>query len=447
MKLFIQKLLVIIGLLSLAPAFSYAASVSCTPEYNVDLVGQSITITAEVLDGSGSNYVFTWDGDDGFDKNGQTVTHEYSQAGLMRIAVTASSTDSSDLLEGSCTINIYADDESLPAPSASCEASVDTGVIGQNITWYSDISNPLGGDYSLNWTGDDLTSNDINPEIEYTTSGNKNATIVSFESRYGSETPIYNGKISNIACAYPVNIVSEEIHNPSGLNVTGSCSAADTSVVLGNSTTWESNFEISGGASPYQISWTDSEGSMGTGASVVKTYSTTGTKTAYVTIDDNAGQTVQKNCGSVTVQSSGGSNGGSGSNNGGNNNNDTATTTSSTDNNNGRGGSVADEVEYTDEQIEELVNALNLLHWINPLPPLNAEANVAEGTATGTDENLAGLNDGESTSTTPLAAAVGLIGNNINWLILVIIILIAGALYYFFAIRKKKSEPNPEIKK
>lgn len=312
MKSFINKILIVVGLISLVPFFSHAATVSCYPGHGNDLVGKSVNFNAYVNDGAGSSYVYTWDGDDGLDASGQSISHTYSQEGTMTVTVTASSTDSADLITGSCSVGIYTD-ATLPDFTASCMPNTDSAVIGQNITWSPSINGPLG-EYSVTWTSSDsLSGNSYAQTFTYPTAGNKTAQMVSFQSRYGAETPIHNAKLANVDCSAQVNVVDESIHNPTSLVVTGTCSASPASVNTNTSVTWNSNIVITGGTAPYLLTWTDTLGSMGSGSTTSKTYSTAGTKNAYLTVEDNAGQSTDITCANLTVNtpSGGNSHGGS----------------------------------------------------------------------------------------------------------------------------------------
>jgi hypothetical protein len=317
MKSFLNKILIVAVSAFIMPFFSHATTatptLTCSPVYSSDLVGKTVSITAHIQNGTGTNYDYSWNGDDGIDAGPtldlNNITHSYTQAGNMVINVTASSTDSSDFLTATCSVNIYTL-ASLPDYTASCSPSTNRAVIGQTITWLTNISGPLAP-YSIVWTGTEGLTSSV---FAYATSGSKTAQMVSFQSRYGEETPVHNAILSNIDCSAPIEVITEEIHNPTQLTVSGSCSASSATQYLNSTTTWNSTLEISGGASPYLISWTDNDGSVGTGTSVSKVYSTIGTKSAYLTVQDNAGQEVDLQCGSVSISNaptSGGRTGGS----------------------------------------------------------------------------------------------------------------------------------------
>ena len=64
-----------------------------------------------------------------------------------------------------------------------------------------------------------------------------------------------------------------------------SCSASPDPAKIGELVTWTAS--VSGGTPPYTYSWSGSESLSGDTASVTKTYSTLGTKTATVTVTDS----------------------------------------------------------------------------------------------------------------------------------------------------------------
>ena len=313
MKSFLNKILIVAVLALIMPFFSYATpapepTISCSPAYPSDLVGKDVTITAHVRNGTGTSYIYSWSGDDGLnagpDLDLNEITRPYSQVGNMTINVIASSTDSSDYLTTTCSVNIYTL-ASLPDYTASCRPNTDRAVIGQDVTWEASVNGPLAP-YSIVWTGTDgLTSS----EFTYATSGYKTATMVSFESRYGSDTTTHNAKLSNVVCTPDIEghaglqlyVVPEEISNPTDLFVSGSCSASSATQYLNSTTTWNSSLIISGGVAPYTINWVDNEGSIGVGASVSKLYSATGTKNAGLIVRDSSAQEYELDCGSVSI--------------------------------------------------------------------------------------------------------------------------------------------------
>lgn len=89
----------------------------------------------------------------------------------------------------------------------------------------------------------------------------------------------------------PLNNTATFTLNISGNPMSVSCSASPATVLVGQPITWTAN--VSGGTGPYTYSWSGSEGLAGTSASIVKTYSTIGQKTATVTVTDDDSLTAQ----------------------------------------------------------------------------------------------------------------------------------------------------------
>jgi len=85
-----------------------------------------------------------------------------------------------------------------------------------------------------------------------------------------------------------------QVNSTSSGALSGSCSVSPTSVYTGSPVTWTAS--ASGGAGSYTYSWSGTDSLSGAVASISKTYTTVGTKTASVTIASPSGAT------SVTLQ-------------------------------------------------------------------------------------------------------------------------------------------------
>jgi hypothetical protein len=327
MKSFVTKILMVAGLISLVPFFSYAASLSCFTDYTGYLTGENITFTASI---EGSVDTFEWNSVPGTD----TYITSFG-VGSHDVTVTASSTDG--LLSDTCTVNIYDAAGAPGAPGAptisesdvSCSVDNDMAPIGQDVIWTSSFSGPLGP-YTITWEGTDSKSG--NGEIfttTYNTPFKKYAWITNVTSRYGADTSTHDLINKKINCINSVDIIPAAYSNPENLVVTGTCSALNTDVHVNDSVTWDaSNLIVNGSVDQYELVWTDASdnSNMGTGTSTSKVYSSTGEKSAYVTVVDGA-RTVPISC-SNTVTVSNRSDGGSSHNN--NNDDDNATSTAST---------------------------------------------------------------------------------------------------------------------
>jgi hypothetical protein len=82
------------------------------------------------------------------------------------------------------------------------------------------------------------------------------------------------------------------VSSASGLDI--GCYADPSSAERNQPVTWTA--EVTGGAAPYTYSWTGSDGLSGTGASVIKYYPTSGTKTAIVTVTSADGRSGIRAC-------------------------------------------------------------------------------------------------------------------------------------------------------
>jgi len=83
--------------------------------------------------------------------------------------------------------------------------------------------------------------------------------------------------------------------------IVGSCSASPNPQYINSNMTWTAT--ASGGTGTHTYSWSGTDGLSGTGSSVVKSYSTTGIKTATVTITSGTQTTPPINCSpNLTIQ-------------------------------------------------------------------------------------------------------------------------------------------------
>ena len=101
-----------------------------------------------------------------------------------------------------------------------------------------------------------------------------------------TQTVAYNYDSS----AYPTYVGSQS--NTGGLTV--SCYTDPSTASINQPITW--SVSVSGGASPYTYSWSGSDGLSVSASSVTKFYSTTGQKTAIITISSSDGLTSTHTC-------------------------------------------------------------------------------------------------------------------------------------------------------
>lgn len=148
-------------------------------------------------------------------------------------------------------------------------------------------------------------------EITQTDAGQAGQACVSFGGQ-GSFTTTQNIDVSSLSngtytlsvtmCGFSSSVCrtvtdSVTINRPSESPLSGSCSGSPSNPLVGTQVTWSAG--ASGGNGSYSYSW--SGAASGSGQSVTATYSTTGIKTANVTISSGS-QSITKSC-SVEVSS------------------------------------------------------------------------------------------------------------------------------------------------
>ncbi len=165
--------------------------------------------------------------------------------------------------------------------SVSCSASTSSVTTGNSVTFVSQVSG-ASGTVSYSWDGtDSLSGNGSSVTKTYTGSGTKSATV-----------RVISGTVSATAnCSVQVN----DVQIPA---LAGSCISNPTSANIGSTITW-SVTNVSGGTGNYTYSWSGTDGLSGSGSSISKAYTTSGTKNATVVIT-SGGQSITQNC-STTI--------------------------------------------------------------------------------------------------------------------------------------------------
>ena len=179
------------------------------------------------------------------------------------------------------------------AISASCYSS-GSPVVGTSVLWYTSIS---GGNntYSVSWSGDEgLSGYGTTMSKVYNYAGTKNANITvtsGGQTTSVSCSPIVISGGLNYNYGYNYNNYYNQgynyspIYTSSNTPVAVSCSSNTNSVAAGNIATW--NAYVSGGSGYYTYSWSGTDNLIGNNQSVSRVYSSTGVKTAAVTVSSN----------------------------------------------------------------------------------------------------------------------------------------------------------------
>lgn len=209
--------------------------------------------------------------------------------------------------------------------TAYCYPSTTSSNTGDVVTWRA-AAYGGNGNYSIVWSGSDgLSGYGTSISRIYNYTGTKYASIsVTSDGRtinqscnnnvivYGNNNYNYNYNNYNypyynppvVQYTYPqyyTNQVVAPVYTPItyGNNLQVSCYPNKDSATVGSLVTW--NAEVTGGYGNYIYAWTGTDGLSSSLSSVAKTYSTSGSKSATVTVTSSNGQSATQAC-SGTVE-------------------------------------------------------------------------------------------------------------------------------------------------
>lgn len=173
-----------------------------------------------------------------------------------------------------------------PPLSVSCSASPTAINTGGSSTWTSTVTGAGGsGTYTYSWTGtDSLGGQSDSVSKTYSSVGSKTASV----------TVTSAGQSATVQCSNSVTVTDP------GSNFTASCSNSVSTVAINTSMTRTAS--ASGGNGTYSYLWSGDEGLSGTGSTISKSYSSTGSKTASVVVTSGT-ENYTASCPNVTVTS------------------------------------------------------------------------------------------------------------------------------------------------
>lgn len=198
---------------------------------------------------------------------------------------------------------IYAQPQYSPV-YVSCSVSSAYAAVGSSVTW-SAYATGGNGYYTYSWSGSDgFYANGQYAYFSYQYPGYKTASVTVYSNgqSYTQQCSSSVNVSAPIVVAQPVPVypAGYVTSNYSGLDV--GCYADPINAGINQPVTW--NVEVTGGAGPYAYSWTGTDGLTGTTASVIKFYSSSGAKSAVVTVTTPDGRSAVHACSnSVTVKS------------------------------------------------------------------------------------------------------------------------------------------------
>ncbi len=183
-----------------------------------------------------------------------------------------------------------------PSLSASCYPANTTSIpAGSSVQW-SAYATGGNGAYSYSWTGTDgLVGSGQTISTTYYNVGTKSASVTIYSA----------GQSITVACNSSVNVYGNNYQYTNYNNyqyyqsypqLAVSCVANTTYVSVGQPVTWSAS--ATGGNGFYNYSWSGSDGISGTGQALYYTYTNTGSKIAYVTVNSN-GMTLTQPCQNV----------------------------------------------------------------------------------------------------------------------------------------------------
>lgn len=189
--------------------------------------------------------------------------------------------------------------------SVTCNATASFVPLGGSVTWVATVAGGSGL-YAFTWNGTDgLYGSQNTAFATYNTPGVKTASV--YVTSYGQQravqcsnsvTVAFPGSHVVVNNVYPVPAPVYGVPAPqapvASNNIQVACSVNKASVKTGVPVTW--SVEAVGAGDNFTYAWTGSDGLSGNQSSIIKTYSTSGQKSAVVTVTSANGRSQSKSC-------------------------------------------------------------------------------------------------------------------------------------------------------
>lgn len=243
-------------------------SVTCSISDTSIRVGETTTFTANATGGNGT-YSYLWTG--AANGTSRVETETFNTVGSFNSWVRV--TSGGETATADCAAVVVEEDPRV-ALEGYCSVSDQSVRTGENVTFTAHAEG--NAPYTYTWLNV-VDGTGINKTRNFSAEGSYTARVRIDDSR---------GETLTVSC--PVVVVDNDDTNP---DLTGSCSVSDTRVRIGESVTFTAN---ANGTAPYTYTWLDVV--SGSDRTESRSFSSEGSYTARVRINDHANKSLTVTC-------------------------------------------------------------------------------------------------------------------------------------------------------
>lgn len=312
---------------------------SCYPLYSSTSVGNLVNWKSNVSGGN-QNYYITWNGVDGLNGNGNSISKSYDYSGTKTASITVISGNQT-ITRNCSSVEIYGNNNYYSTPTynnysynngypynngyynnyypynynsnynnyyplvVSCSANTTFAPVGSSVIWQSSVSGG-NGQYSYNWAGTDIQrATDSSMNVYYNSIGQKNASVT--VSSGGQTITQICSNVVNVGVSNYTNYGTYGQYQVSNYGTTQpvlnngfqiACYPDKVSAKTGTNVTWSVEAIAPYGTNIISYIWDGSENLSGGQMSTMIKYGTTGVKSANITVVASNGQRANQVCGS-----------------------------------------------------------------------------------------------------------------------------------------------------
>jgi hypothetical protein len=182
--------------------------------------------------------------------------------------------------------------------SVACSANTNFAPVGAQVVWTARASGGTGS-YNYSWAGTQgLYGSGPQTAIVYNVPGRMIASVTVTSG--GRSTQVYCSELTVGARVVYQPAPQQPIYSQ-GPIADIACYPSQSKIRVGQAVTW--TLEIRGGVPPFRLAWSGTNALSGNQPSIAKIYSTSGMKSASITITAADGSVSTRACGVVTVSS------------------------------------------------------------------------------------------------------------------------------------------------